>query len=158
MKLSKLLGGKPNAPVQIMSLVIGEDRTIARPLVDAAGVQFLNMDYKLGYDALPQAVGSFYLVHNGQKRYLGQGVVLYEPMARPWSLESLQWVPTDKINKTEVVLSTARSEASSIAVNSIVKEDRFDRLSTALILAICLFGIMVLLFILQSGVLKSIFK
>ena len=158
MKLPKALGGSGNVATEIASIILGVDRALIRTPLEADGIQFTNNRNKLSYDALPDTVASFYRISNGQRKYIGQVCIPYEPMARLWSFETLNWVDETKINKKSVVLSTARNEAEAIVVQSIVKEDRFDRLSTALILAICLFGIIVLLYVIQSGVFAKIFS
>jgi len=136
-------------------IIIGEDRNLSHRGLDATGVFFLDHDNLLAYDSLPEAIGSCTQLRGGRKRNLGHTSILYEPMSRPFSFQTLDWAAVD--HKGEVILASSRSEGSSRAIQAMEKEARFDKMSTILLLLSAGVIGMALLFALQSGILSSIF-
>jgi len=135
-------------------LIIGEDRKLIRRDMEATGIFFLDHKNLLAYDSLPEAIGAYTQIQGNRKRDLGQISLLYEPMARPFSFESLTWAQIE--HKEEVILASARSEGSSRAIQSMEKADRFDKMSTILLLLSAGVMGMGLLFALQSGIFSKL--
>ena len=148
-------GKKSRKALTAGCIVIGEDRNLAHRGLDATGVFFLDHNNLLGYDSLPEAIGACTQLRGGRKRNLGHTSILYEPMSRPFSFQNLDWAMVD--HKTEVILASARSEGSSRAIQAMEKADRFDKMSTILLLLSAGVIGMALLFALQSGILSKIF-
>lgn len=154
MGLGSLFGGK-SKKATVTCLVIGEDRKLSFRNLEATGVFFLDNSNRLAYDSLPEAIGVCTQVRNGKEKYRGQVSIIYEAMARPFSFVASTWAQVDQ--REEVILASARSEGSSKAIQSMENADRFDKMSTILLLLVAGVIGMALLFALQSGILSDIF-
>lgn len=148
-------GKKGKKALSAGCIVIGEDRNITRRRLDATGVFFLDHDNLLAYDSLPEAIGACTQHKGGRKRDLGYTSILYEPMSRPFSFKTLNWAGTE--HKADIILASSRSEGSSKSIQAMEKSDRFDKMSTILLLLSAGVIGMAILFALQSGILSKIF-
>jgi len=147
--------GKKSNKTTAKCLVIGEDRKLMHRNLESTGAFFLDNDNRLAFDSLPESVGALTLVQGGKRKYLGQVSVMFEPMAKPFSFPDLDWAKVD--HKEEVILASARSEGSSKAVQSMERADRFDKMSTILLLGVAGVIGMALLFAFQSGIFSELF-
>jgi len=140
----------------ITNVVFGEDKTLWHRQMDATGFYFFDQSTLLGYDSFPESIGTYIHTAKQKEKYLGQTSVLFEPMARPFSFASLSWVDEKRLSEKSVILESGRSEGYAKAVRDMDIGDRFDRMSTILLIMVALVGIMALLFVIQSGVLKDL--
>ena len=140
----------------ITCLVIGEDKNIDHRKLESTGVFLLDSKNLTAFDSFPEAMGSFtHIQKNGRPKYLGVTSVLFEPMCRPFSFKTLDWVRVE--HKKDVIKDSALSEGCSRAIQQMDMADRFDRMSTILLIAVAGVIVLALLFVLQSGLLPSIF-
>ena len=77
-------------------------------------------------------------------------------MARPFSFDSLDWIPEAKMSSRAKVLASARSEAESRVVQDIEDEANYDKVSTGFLILVALFAVIGLLFLLQSGIIQDL--
>lgn len=151
-----LFGNKKKQISTIRCITIGEDKRLSHRQMESTGVFLLDSKSLLAYDSFPEAVGS--LSHHQKddtSKYLGLTSVLYEPMARPFSFRTLDWAKIE--HKEDVIKDSALSEGQSRAIQNMELADRFDKMSTILLLAVGGVMVMALLFVIQSGLLDKIF-
>jgi len=136
--------------------IIGEDKTLQRQLkLEATGLYLIQNTNLLGYDTFTDTIGSYTVAtENGKPDFRGPTALLYEPMARPFSFKDMEW--KQDTHKKDVLLESARREGEARAVQQLQDSDRFDRISTVLLLLSALFGILVLLYVFQSGILSKL--
>ena len=148
-------GKKSRQTSSIPCIVIGEDKHLSHRMLESTGVFLLDEQNLLAFDSFPEGIGSFTRRQKDDTtKYLGLASLLYEPMARPFSFKSLDWVKME--HKKDVIKDSALSEGCSRAVQRLDLADRFDRMSTILLIAVAGVIAMALLFVLQSGLLSSI--
>lgn len=150
------LGKRKRQTTGISCIIIGEDKRLTHRTLESTGVFLLDSQNLLAFDSFPEAIGN--LSHHQKDKpakYLGQTSILYEPMARPFSFKTLDWVTIK--HKEDVLKDSALSEGCSRAVQNMDLADRFDRMSTILLIAVAGVIGMALLFVIQSGLLSSIF-
>lgn len=157
MALRELFGkSKRTAYIKILSITIGEDRTLVRRNIDSTGLEFVNGDDLLGYDSFPEAI-SRGLIGSGDKiKDIGQVCTLYEPMARPFSYDTLDWIGEKRMSSRAKILASARSEAQSRVIQDLQDEANYDRVSTGFLILVALFAIIGLVFLLQSGIIQDL--
>jgi hypothetical protein len=157
MALRELFGkSKRSAYDKLMAVTKGEDRTLVRRDIESTGLSFINGRDLLGYDSSPEAVGKAILHRGGKEYYIGACCSLFEPMARPFSFDSLDWIPELRMSSRSKLLASARNEARSRVVQDIEDEANYDRVSTGFLILVALFAIVGLLFLLQSGIIQDI--
>jgi hypothetical protein len=140
----------------IHCIVIGEDKKLTHRQTESTGVFVLDADNLLAFDSFPEAMRSFtHRQKNDTSKYLGLTSLLYEPMARPFSFKTMDWINVE--HKRDVILDSALSEGCSRAVRNMDLADRFDRMSTILLIAVAGVIGMALLFVIQSGLLDNVF-
>ena len=150
-----MFGKKDRKKDEALCIMLGEDRKLSLEKLEATGVTLIHNDNRLAFNSLPEAIGVFTrILRGGVKRQVGQVSVLFEPMARPYSFKDLDWAKVS--HKEEVILATARSEGAAKAVQSMEKEDRFDKMATILLLLSAGVIGMALLFALQSGIFSKL--
>jgi hypothetical protein len=151
-----LLGRKRRQTTGISCVVIGEDKRLTHRTLESTGVFLLDSTNLLAFDSFPEAVGSLSRRQkDNTSKYLGLTSLLYEPMSRPFSFRTLDWVNVE--HKKDIILDSALSEGCSRAVQNMELADRFDKMSTILLIAVAGVIGMGLLFVLQSGLLSNIF-
>jgi len=151
-----LFGNKGKTTTEIPCIVIGEDKRLTHRTLDSTGVFMLDERNLLAYNSFPEAIGSLsHRQKDAKTKYLGLTSVLYEPMSRPFSFKTLDWVNVE--HKKDVILDSALSEGCSRAVQRMDMADRFDRMSTILLIAVAGVIGMALLFVFQSGLLDKVF-
>ena len=151
-----LFGKKSKGTTTITCLMIGEDKTIMHRNLESTGAFLLDPKNLLAYDSFPECIGSVTRVAKGKRKYLGLTSVLYENMARPFSLKKLNWI--EVMHKEDQIKDSALSEGCSKAVQSLDLADRFDRMTTILMLAVAGVIGLALLFAFQSGLFSKIFR
>lgn len=140
----------------VRCIMIGEDKRLSHREMESTGIFLQDSRNLLAYDSVPEAMGSLsFRQKDGTSKYLGLTSMLYEPMARPFSFKTLEWVNVE--HKRDVILDSALSEGCSRAVQNMELADRFDRMSTILLIAVAGVIGMALLFVFQSGLLDKIF-
>jgi len=150
------LGKRNKDTSAITCLVIGEDKALDHRKLESTGVFLLDSKNLTAFGSFPEAIGSFTQRRkDGKSKYLGVTSILYEPMARPFSFKSLEWVKVE--HKKDVIKDSALSEGCSRAVQQMDMADRFDRMSTILLIAVAGVIGLALLFVLQSGLIGDIF-
>lgn len=152
-----MFGRKKHKLSAISCLVIGEDRTLDFRNEESTGLYLVDQANRLAYDSYPEAVGTHSMVSRGRTRNMGQVCVLYEPMSRPWSFKTNTWMTKEMCRKKDVILANARAEGYSMAIQRKDDDDRAAKMQLALLLLIGLFGTVVLMFVFQSGLIKSLF-
>jgi len=156
MGLLNLLGKKGKKVTTITALTIGEDKNLMHRNLESTGVFLLDASNLLAFDSFPEAMGSFNQAQkDNKKKYLGLTSLIYEPMARPFSFQTLDWIKVE--HKEDVIKDSALSLGCSKAVQQMDMADRFDRMSTILLIAVAGVIGMALLFVFQSGLLSKIF-
>lgn len=151
-----LFGKKRKQTTAISCIVIGEDKRLTHRTQESTGVFMLDERNLLAYNSFPEAIGSLsHCQKSGTLKYLGLTSLLYEPMSRPFSFKTLDWVDVE--HKKDVILDSALSEGCSRAVQQMDMADRFDRMSTILLIAVAGVIGMGLLFVFQSGLLDKVF-
>ena len=151
-----IFGRKSRQTTGIPCIVIGEDKRLTHRTLESTGVFLLDEQNLLAYNSFPEAVGSLSSRQKDETvKYLGLTSVLYEPMSRPFSFKTLDWVNVE--HKKDVILDSALSEGCSRAVQRMDMADRFDRMSTILLIAVAGVIGMALLFVFQSGLLDNVF-
>ena len=149
MGLKRFTGDKSKATT-LRCLVIGEDRMIMHRYLQSTGAYVLDDKNRLAFDTLPEAVGSLTAVRNGKVKHLGHVSLLFESMFRPYSFPSLDWANIE--HKEDIVLACALAEGCSKAIQRIERSDRFEKLSTILLLLAAGVIGMAFLFAVQSGI------
>jgi hypothetical protein len=140
----------------IPCIVIGEDKRLTHRTLDSTGVFLLDEQNLVAYNSFPEAIGSFSARQkDATVKYLGLTSLLYEPMSRPLSFKAMDWVNVE--HKEDVIKDSALIEGCSRAVQQMDMADRFDRMSTILLIAVGGVIGMALLFVLQSGLLDKVF-
>jgi len=149
-------GKKTEGAINITCLAIGEDKNIMHRTMESTGEYLLDTKNLLAYDSFPEGIGNYIRVVRGRKKFLGLTSILYENMARPFSLKSLKWI--EVMHKEEQIKEGALGRGCSKAVQRLDLAGRFDRMSTILLLAVAgVIGI-ALIFAFTSGLFKNIFK
>ena len=141
---------------KILSVTTGEDRSLARRDIESTGLNFINGRDLLGYDSSTEAIARCILHRGGKEIYLGAACSLYEPIARPFSFDTLDWIAEDRMASRSKVLASARSEARARVVQDIQDEAHYDRVSTGFLILVALFAIVGLIFLLQSGIIQDL--
>lgn len=149
-----LFSKKGKGITTITCLVVGEDKNIMHRALTSTGTYLLDPTNLMAYDSVPECIGNFIRVAKGKKQYLGLISILYETMARPFSLKSLNWV--DVQHKEDEIKNSALSEGESKAVQKLNLEDRFNKMWTLALLAIGGFLVIALLFAFKSGLFEKI--
>ena len=157
MALRELFGkSKRSNYDKLLAVTIGEDRTLVRRDIDSTGLNFINGQDLLGYDSSPEAVARAVLHKGGKEINIGATCTLYEPMARPFSYDTLDWIAESRMSSRAKVLASARSEAQSRVIQDIQDEANFDRVSTGFLILVAMFAIIGLVFLLQSGIIQDL--
>lgn len=157
MALRSLFGSsKRTAYEKLLSVTIGEDRTLVRRAIESTGLYFVNGRDLLGYDSFPEAAARCLIGDGDKVKDLGQACTLFEPMARPLSYDTLNWIDENRMSSRAKILASARSEAESRVVQDIQDEANYDRVSTGFLILVALFAIVALLFLVQSGILQDL--
>jgi len=151
-----LFGRKVKQTSATPCIVIGEDKRLTHRTMESTGVYVLDADNLLAFDSFPEAIGSFsHRQKDDTSKYLGLTSLLYEPMARPFSFRTLDWVKVE--HKEDIIKSSALSEGCSRAVQNLELADRFEKMSTILLIAVAGVIGFGLLFVIQSGLLDNVF-
>jgi len=157
MALRELFGKSKRSDYdKLLAVTTGEDRTLVRRDIAATGLNFINGRDLLGYDSSPEGVARCIVHRGGKERIIGSACTLYEPMARPFSHDTLDWIAESKMSSRSKVLSSARSEANARVVQDIQDEAHYDRVSTGFLILVALFAVVGLLFLLQSGIIQDL--
>ena len=157
MALRELFGkSKRKEYDKLLSITHGEDRTLTRRDIESTGLDFINGKDLLAYDSNAEAVVRCILHKGGKEIYLGAACSLYEPMARPFSFDTLDWIAEGRMASRSKVLASARSEARARVVQDIQDEAHYDRVSTGFLILVALFAIIGLIFLLQSGIIQDL--
>lgn len=157
MALRELFGkSKRKEYDKILSVTTAEDRTLVRRDIESTGLNFINGRDLLGYDSSTEAVARAVLHKGGKKIFLGACCTLYEPIARPFSYDTLDWIAEDRMATRSKVLASARSEARARVVQDIQDESHYDRVSTGFLILVSFFAIVGLIFLLQSGIIQDL--
>ena len=138
----------------ITCLIIGEDKNVAHRTLKSTGAFLLDPDNLLAYDSFPQCMGSYTEVAKGKRKYLGLTSLLYETMARPFDLSTLDWVTVE--HKEDQIKDSGLAEGYSKAVQRIDLNDRFDKMWTLALIAVGGVVGLALLFALGSGLFEKI--
>ena len=149
------LFNKNKESFNIHCIVIGEDKNLMHRNLESTGVFLLDAKNLLGYDSFPECMGNFSRIRRGKRKFLGLTSVLYENMARPFSLKTLEWAKVE--HKEEQIKEGAISEGCSKAVQRLDLLDRFDKMTTILLLAVAGVIFIGLLFAFQTGLFEKIF-
>lgn len=150
-----LFSGKNKESFNIHCIVIGEDKNIMHRTMESTGTFLLDTKNLLGYDSFPECMGNFIRKTKTKTKYLGLTSLLYENMARPFSLKTLGWVNID--HKEDQIKEGAISEGCSKSVQRLDMNDRFDKISTILLLAVAGVIGLGLLYAFQSGAFHKLF-
>lgn len=149
------LFNKNKESFNIHCIVLGEDKNLMHRILRSTGVFLLDSKNLLGYDSFPECMGNFTRIKKGKRKFIGLTSLLYENMARPFSLKTMDWAKVE--HKKEQIKEGAISEGCSKAVQRLDLLDKFDKMTTILMLAVAgVIGI-ALLFALQSGLFQDIF-
>lgn len=149
-----LFSKKSKGATTITCLVIGEDKNVMHRTLDSTGTFLLDPKNLMAYDSVPECIGNFTRVAKGKRTYLGLTSILYETMARPFSLRKLGWVEVQ--HKEDEIKTSALSEGCSKAVQRIDLADRFDKMWTLALITIGGLLVIALLFAFQSGLFSKI--
>ena len=141
---------------KLLAVIIGEDRTLVERDIDSTGLSFVSGQDLLGYDSHTEAVGRGLHGDSDKVKDIGQACILYEPMARPFSFYTLNWIDEGRMSSRAKILASARSEAESRVVQDIQDEDNYDKVSTGFLILVALFAIIALIFLLQSGIIQDL--
>lgn len=141
---------------KLLAITIGEDRILVERDIDSTGLNYINGQDLAGYDSSPDSVARVLYGDGDNVKDGGQACILFEPMARPFSFDSLDWVGEDRVSSRAKVLASARSEAESRVVQDLEDEANYDRVSTGFLILVALFAITALLFLLQSGIIQQL--
>lgn len=147
---------KGKGTTTITCFAIGEDKNVMHRTLDSTGTFLLDPRNLMAYDSVPECIGNFTRVAKGKRTYLGLTSVLYETMARPFSLKQLDWVAVQ--HKRDQIKDSALSEGCSKAVQRIDLADRFDKMWTLALLAVGGMLVIALLFAFQSGIFSKFFR
>lgn len=157
MALRELFGrSKRSTYDRLLSITIGEDRSLVRRDIESTGLNFVNGQDLLCYDSFPEAVCRGLLGDGDNVKDLGQACTLFEPMARPFSFDTLDWIADERMSSRSKVLASARSEAESRVIQDIQDEANYDKVSTGFLILVALFVVVGLLFLLQSGIIQDV--
>lgn len=157
MALRNLFGqSKRTAYDKFLSITIGEDRSLVRRDIESTGLNFINGADLLGYDSFPEAVCRGLVGDGDRVKDIGQACTLYEPMARPFSFDTLDWIADARMSSRAKILASARSEAESRVIQDIQDEANYDKVSTGFLILVALFAVIGLLFLLQSGIIEDL--
>lgn len=149
-----LFGKKGKGGTTITCIAIGEDKILMHRNLKSTGAFLLDSKNLLAYDSFPECIGSCTRVAKGKRKYLGLTSLLYENMARPFSFKTLKWI--EVMHKEDQIKDSALSEGCSKAVQRLDFNDRFDRMTTILMLAVAGVIGLALLFAFQSGLFQKI--
>lgn len=149
------LNKKNKESFNIHCIVIGEDKNLMHRNLESTGAFLLDSKNLLGYDSFPQCTGTFTRTRRLKSKFGGLTSVLYENMARPFSLKSLDWVVIE--HKEDQIKEGALSEGCAKAVQRLDLLDRFDKMTTILLLAVSGVIVLGLLYALQAGLFSKIF-
>jgi len=139
----------------IHCIVLGEDKNLMHRNLESTGTFLLDAKNLLGYDSFPQCMGNFIRFRRGKLKFQGLTTLLYENMARPFSLSTLTWAKVE--HKKDQIKEGAISEGCSKAVQRLDLLDRFDKMSTILLIAVAGVIFLGLLYALQTGLFEKIF-
>lgn len=157
MPLRSLFGqSKRKAYDKLISVTIGEDRTLVERDVESTGLYFVNGQDLLGYDSFPEAVARGLNGDGDKVKDIGQACVLFEPMSRPFSFDTLDWIDESRMSSRKKILASARSEAEARAIQDIQDESNYDKVSTGFLILVALFAVIGLLFLLNSGIIQGL--
>jgi len=152
-----MFGKKKQKEDLIKTLVAGEDRNVRWPKMISTGVNLVERDTVSGYDSIPNAIG----VHvrgiggNGTKpKTLGAIAFCFEPMARPYDFIAQDWAIVN--HKKDVLLSTGRSEARARVTQELSGRDKYERMTTVLLIVVAIVGLFALLFAFQGNVFQKL--
>ena len=149
------LFNKNKESFKIHCIVVGEDKNLMHRTLESTGVFLLDAKNLLGYDSFPECMASFFRIRRGKARFIGLTSLLYENMARPFSIATLDWAKVE--HKEAPIKEGAISEGCSKAVQRLDLLDRFDKMTTILLLAVAgVIGIG-LLFAFQTGLFQDLF-
>lgn len=150
-----LLSKKNKESFNVHCIVLGEDKNLMHRNLESTGTFLLDAKNLLGYDSFPQCIGNFIKIRRGKPKFQGLTSLLYENMARPFSLSTLEWAKIE--HKKDQIKEGAISEGCSKAVRRLDLLDRFDKMTTILLLAVAGVIFLGLLYALQTGLFSRIF-
>jgi hypothetical protein len=142
---------------RLMALVVDEDRRDPMKPMTSTGIYLIDDQQRHCFDSYPEAFADCIEIKEGKERYLGQVCLLYGPMARPFSFQTLDWIPKETIKKEKVILDTGLANAHSLVIQAREREDKQGWFKTIALAVFGLFAILILLFIVQSGLLSNVF-
>lgn len=156
MGLKELISNKKKTAL-LHGIIVGEGRTLKRPMLEDTGLYLLHHDYTLGYNSFPETITSYRVGLKGKALFKWPVALLYEPMARPFDFSTMDWKDKKQMHKKDVLLDAAMAEGHARAEQSEDREQRFGRLQTVTILVSGMFAILLLLYVFQSGALSNLF-